>query len=135
MDSHRDHQLTRRVFERWNWERDVGEGELTDTDGASSFAMALYDYFGRLVRVYVKNPSECYRISDDSEDETTENYCYDYFCDDSGRIVEKRSLDDDGGIFLIVRYNYDASRGVVTETAWSPESGSPPKSIERNISW
>ena len=45
---------------------------------------------------------------------------YDYFCGEAGTILQKRSLDENGKVVLIVDMSY--SGDAVTETAWSPES-------------
>lgn len=135
MDTNRNMRLNARVFERWNWEHDIGEGEIADADIDSirSCAIALYDFDGRLMRVYVKNAIFGHLLNAESRDALDELSVYDYFCDADGRIIEKRSLGDDGEIFLIVRFKYDTGRGIVTETAWAPGAGEPPQTIERPI--
>ena len=59
---------------------------------------------------------------------------FDYFCDDDGRIMEKRSLDEDGNVVLIVRFTYDERKGLVTETGWSPTQNGSPQTFVRSLS-
>lgn len=114
--------MTEKRFERWNWEFDCGEAPIAE--GISlppRYAIAYYDYRGRLYRVVkrVKQAADC------SDDDPTafEMFVYDYFCDADGRILQKRSLDERGSVFLIVDFNYDLQKNEVTETAWWPDGG------------
>jgi hypothetical protein len=48
---------------------------------------------------------------------------YEYFCDEGGRIVQKRSMDDENENGVIVDLEYDDEKGEITETPWSPIHG------------
>ncbi len=44
--------MKKKYFERWNWELDLGEEELFDSDNLSpNHAVVLFDYWGRIYRV------------------------------------------------------------------------------------
>ena len=72
-------------------------------------AEAHYDERGFLYRVKEFIGSDC--------------NIYDYYCNDEGKIVEKRSFDDYGNIFVTVRYRYDENLNEIHETAWYAETG------------
>ena len=121
--------MTQRAYECWNWEFDFGEGPIPEGEPLPpSFAVAYYDYRGRLYRVAQRAKELADRSDDDPAAFGT--YLYDYFCDSDGRILQKRSLDGDGTVFLIVDFEYDVETNQVTETAWSPNDGTC-KSIRR----
>jgi hypothetical protein len=120
-----------RIFQRWDWEHDRGERPLPpDGDLPRSHAIAYYDYVDRLYRVVIKNRADIV-ARDASEDETD---VFDYFCDEGGRIIEKRSLDEHGNVVLLVRFSYDESKGLVTETGWNPTQRSAPETVVRPLS-
>src|SRR5262245_59984991 len=109
-------EMTFRVFERWDWEHDRGEGPLSPASPLPrSHAIAYYDYADRLYRVVMKNRCDIVVAHHASEDETE---VFDYCCDEAGKILEKRSLDEGGNVVLIVRFSYDDGRGLVLETGW-----------------
>ena len=114
--------MKKTFYRNWDWELDQGIGEFLAADDATptSYAIAYSDIWGRLYRVH--------RYEDSSLADT-----YDYFCDDSGRILEKRSLYQsvDGHVCIIVKYAYDLGQNTVTETAWWPDSDELPKSVVR----
>jgi hypothetical protein len=94
-------------YRHWNWEFDYGEGELAVTEPSPrSYTDAHFDHRGRLVR------AECH--------DSAEQWCYEYFCDEAGRVLEKRSYDENGQLCVLVRIQYDLEAGVAIETAWSP---------------
>lgn len=121
--------MTQKRFERWNWESDFGERPLPE-DGPlpARYAIAFYDHRGRLYHV-VQRVKELADLPDDDH-AAFETYAYDYFCDANGRIIQKRSLDGQGSVFLIVDFEYDLDRKEVTQTAWWPADGSC-KSVKR----
>src|SRR4051794_37846146 len=72
-------QLVR--YRHWNWEFDYGEEELPVTESTpESYTDAHFDNWGRLVR------AECHDKAD--------HWYYEYFCDDAGWVLEKRSYDE-----------------------------------------
>lgn len=106
------------IFKSWNWELDFGEGELRLSDHIpAKFAIAMYDFWGRL-----------YRVEDhEKTDEDVEYvFIYDYFLNATGQIIEKRALDNEGNINLIVRIEYDLDGSRIEESCWSPTDNSPP---------
>jgi hypothetical protein len=116
-------------FDKWNWEFDFGECPIpTDRELPARYAIAYYDHRGRLYRV-VQRIKELVDYSDDNPT-AFGTYVYDYFCDGAGRILQKRSLDQHGSVFLIVDFDYDVDKKEVTEIAWWPSNGSC-KSIKR----
>ena len=103
------------VYRNWSWENDCGEEELPDIpETAESFAVVYRDDRGFPYRVVVHNPSDVIRSIDRNDDES---FTYDYVYADDGSLIEKRSLDEDGDVFLIVRRVMDAN-GTVRESAW-----------------
>jgi hypothetical protein len=118
--------MSQTVFRSWDWERDTGCDELPlDQPAPRSHAVAFFDDRGLVYRVVARNPQDILPSDGAANDE---EYAYDYYCDDAGRIREKRSLDDAGRIVLIVRYEYDAT-GRRAEVGWSPASATGPKRI------
>ncbi len=114
------------LFRKWDWNLDRGEGRLDEeAPPPSSHATAFLNWRGLPYRVVVKNPSDI-RSLDSNEDES---FTYDYYYDDDGKIVEKRALDEEGYVDLIVRYEYDGETRIA-ETGWSTRDGSPPKRIQ-----
>jgi hypothetical protein len=114
--------MTQRRFEHWNWEFDYGERPIPEAALLPArYAIAYYDHRGRLYRV-VQRVKE---LADHTDDDPAAfgTYVYDYFCDSDGRILQKRSLDEQGSVFLIVDLEYDLDRKEVTETAWWPGDG------------
>ena len=98
-------------FERWNWETDTGERPIPSTGLPKEHAVAHYDFLGRVFRVTVR---ACDVIGQTEPD----TFRYDYFFDEAGMLVEKRSLDDKMNVSLIVRIAYDATGRRVSESAW-----------------
>lgn len=114
--------MTQQVFERWNWEYDCGEHLLPLGGGLPSvWAIAYYDKSGTLYRA-VSRVKLLPDASDDDPDAFTVSV-YDYFCTSDGRVIQKRALDDNYDVALIVDFDYDLERNQVTETAWSPVDG------------
>jgi hypothetical protein len=114
--------MKRVLFSAWDWELDLGLNPLSEgVSLPTSYATASYDHLGRLYRVEIIEPKA------DAEKRTrqggTEVYFYDYFCDASGRVIQKRSLGVNSEVELIVDYEYDQANSQVTETAWWPGSG------------
>jgi|688.fasta_scaffold618515_2 hypothetical protein len=103
------------LFRDWDWEQDRGVTQITsDEASAGNFAEALFDWRGLVYRVFVH----------DSRDK----FAYDYFYDDKGHIVEKRSLDETGQTVIIVRYEYDGDRKVA-EVGWPTKGEQKPKRV------
>jgi YD repeat-containing protein len=99
-------QLVR--YRRWNWEFDYGEVEISTADPApADYTDAQFDPWGRLVRA----------VCHDSGD----HWSYEYFCDEAGRVLEKRSYDEKGQLTVLVRIQYDLDAGLAIETAWGPD--------------
>jgi hypothetical protein len=95
-------------YRRWNWEFDYGEGELPVTEPTPTcYTDVLFDHWGRLVR------ADCH--------DSAAHWWYEYFCDQVGRVIEKRSYDEHGHLCVLVCIQYDAEPGVATETAWCPD--------------
>lgn len=114
--------MTGNAFKRWNWEYDIGEQALPDGCSIpSEYAIAYYDYKRRLYRVVSRVKWSPDRPEDGSSAYHTS--VYDYFCDEDGRILQKRSMDDENENGVIVDLEYDDEKGEVTETAWSPIHG------------
>src|SRR5208283_3956015 len=116
--------MHKRFYGKWDWEFDRGIDELVSSDLLpSDYAVAYYDAWGRLYRVVRHESSVTKDI-------------YDYFCDDTGDVIEKRSLFEhvDGGVCIIVRYKRTEAKDTVTETAWWPDRETCPESVERVIS-
>ena len=117
--------MDKKHYRRWNWESDQPEGPLeNDAPFPRSYATVHSDYWGRVFRVEVVNPND-FQFESDNDDAVEEKYIYDYFFDDSGQILEKRSLDVDGTVCLIVRFEYERDGRVVREIAWSPGQSIP----------
>jgi hypothetical protein len=111
-----------RRFARWNWEFDFGEGELAAAlPSPLEYAIALYDHRGRLYRVESRQRIVADRADDDAEAYSA--FAYEYFCDLSGRILQKRDVDEQGSVFLIVDFQYDVENDTIIETAWWPHDG------------
>ena len=114
--------MTQKRYERWNWDLDFGERPLPpDAQLPPAFAIAYYDRLNRLYRVV-----ERVRRLANGDDDDPNAYSvsvYHYFCSDDGRILQKRSIDDDGTVFLIVDIEYDLQKGEAIETAWHPPDG------------
>ena len=107
----------RKFFRTWNWEYDIGEGELPAQPlPAPPYAVAYYDSRGRLYRAEILEPP-----SPGVEGEL--RFVYDYFCDDSGRVLEKRALDTNLVVALIVSFVYGQAGEAPTQVAFTPESG------------
>src|SRR6266404_893774 len=106
-----------RFFKRWNWEYDYGEEELRSAVAPTPpYAVAYYDTGKRLYRVEV--------IHSEGEGGTeASKLVYDYFCDDNGQVIEKRSLNEIGAILLLVRFAYDALGGPPKQVAFNPKTG------------
>ena len=118
------------VYESWNWEFDYGVNPIQEGQPKPSrHAIAFHDDRGSLFRVVLLDSGVSNAA--DAKQQKRSNIYYDYFCDDSGRIVEKRSLDENFDLVVIVRYEYDTKRQVLTETAWYPESSDAPQRITR----
>lgn len=122
--------MTTQIFEYWDWQKDIGVNPIAEGQPAPPVhATAHYDHEGKLFRVEVlSSPTGRRGLLVGEEPDVS---VYDYFCDSSGRILQKRSLGDTGEVTLIVDFEYGADR-TVKETAWSPNGG-PPKSIVRAV--
>jgi hypothetical protein len=114
--------MTERIFQAWNWEFDYGENPMPDGGSVPAIhAVAYYDDRDRLYRVEEQvSPSGFSALR---EGESPDRYCYEYYCDENGRILQKRSLGEHGEVAVIVDFRYDDQRGTVTETVWSPDGG------------
>jgi len=110
------------LFHDWNWQFDFGEKPISEDEIVPRLhASAYYDHRDRLYRVGVlKAPSGSGALKEREEPELA---VYDYFCDQSGRVLQKRSLGEGAEVALIVDYEYDDATGSVTERAWSPDGG------------
>lgn len=93
-------------YRDWNWEFDFGVDELPEDQLTARYATGFFDDWGRLYRAEIH------------EDDLA--FIYEYFCDDRGRTLEKRSYDENGNLFILVRISYDEASGFATETAWCP---------------
>jgi|GEM_PF-5979652 len=127
--------MRQRVFKRWNWEFDYGECPIPEDEPLpSSYVIAYYDRLDRLYRVEQYEVRRRAEIRDvDKGQEEVEVVVYDYFCDVTGRILQKRAYGEQGEVDLIVDYEYDLESNQVTETAWWPAHGTC-KSIKRPVS-
>jgi hypothetical protein len=114
--------MTKKIFKHWNWEYDYGEQPLPENQPLPpEYAIAYFDYKGRLYRVIARVKLSIDRSDDDPSAFYTS--VYDYFCDENGRILQKRSLGDESDDGVIVDLEYDDEKQEVTETAWSPIHG------------
>jgi hypothetical protein len=106
-----------KYFASWDWEHDIGKGELSSNeDLPGNHVKALYNYQGLVYRVIKTNAQKDII------------YYYDYFYDDTGNIVEKRSLDNTGDIGIIVRYEYKNGKKIA-EIGWDPIRSKDPRRI------
>ena len=111
--------MIQKMFEFWNWELDKGERPISsDSVLPPRYAIAYYDYRGCLYRV-VKRVKERADGGDD-DPSAYQVYVYDYFSTPNGRVLQKRSLNEDGSVFLIVDCEYNDKGDEVKETAWWP---------------
>ena len=111
--------MKKKYFEHWNWELDVGEEELFDVLSLPpSHAVVLYDYWGRIYRVEIHNLGR--------DVDRGEVFCYDYFYNSAGLIVEKRSLDINRNVDLIIKITYNSDGQRVNETCWQTGGDYPP---------
>ena len=118
--------MSKRFFKRWNWEYDFGEGEISGEAGpATPPVVAHYDHRGLLYRVEIVEGTG-------SGEDAKVRFVYDYFCDDSANVLEKRSLDSSMDVALIVRFVYGKAGAPPTQVAFSPESGETRSIIVRN---
>ncbi len=107
----------RRLYQRWDWERDIGVEELASQPGEdATYATVLLDDRELPYRVIVRNPDSPIRPT---VRKANEIYVYDYFYADNGTLLEKRALDDSGSVFLIVRRRV-GDDGSFTEYGWHP---------------
>ncbi len=110
------------LFESWNRETDVGVGELDSSlPRPCSYAEVFLDWRALPYRVVVRNPRDMKSL-DKVDDEV---FVYDYYYNDERKIVEKRSLDGEGRVVVIVRSEYDSEKKIA-EVGWYPQSGKPP---------
>ena len=93
-------------YRDWNWEFDFGVDELAEDQLNGRYAIGFFDHGGRVYRVEICGDGPSYN--------------YEYYCDDRGRTLEKRSYDEHGRLCALVRICYDEASGFATETAWSP---------------
>lgn len=119
------------MFRSWNWEFDYGEAPIPETEPVPAVhAVAFYDGRGRLYRVEERvSPSGFSFLKEGQEPDV---YRYDYYCDETGRILQKRSLAEDGQVAIIVDFAYNDEAATLTQTAWSPDGGFA-KSITRRL--
>ena|SRR5688572_5582661 len=118
--------MKRRFFNKWNWEYDYGEEELPSEPGPDSpHAVAHYDGEGRLYRVVITRMAALGKPD-------TAQLTYDYFCDDTGRVLEKRSLDEFGMVVLLVRFIYESSGEAPTQVAFNPKSGDTRSAVRKD---
>lgn len=110
-----------RLFERWDWEHDLPISEIDrDQPLPRSHAVVYYDDRDLPFRVVNVNPDDFVRLSDALEHAEDERDVYDYFYDATGRLSEKRSLDEFGNVCLIVRMEYTGDKRCA-EVAWNPQ--------------
>jgi hypothetical protein len=101
---------------------DCGEQQIDENATLpNSYARVLLDWRGFPYRVVARNPLE-FRLLNSADDE---EYVYDYFYDDAGRILEKRSLDSNGNVEMIVRSEYDGENKIA-EIGWAPNREEAP---------
>ena len=114
--------MTMAIFERWNWENDRGEVPIQASQQLPALhAMVYFDYLGRLYRVKsIVSPTGHRTLA---EGQVSCIFVYDYFCDGHGRLLQKRSIDENGDVSLIVDFQYSDVDGTVSETPWSPGGG------------
>lgn len=111
------------VFRKWDWEHDKGIGPITgQLPPPASHVAVLYDDRGLPYRVRVQNPDDLKSLDRVHDDRT---YVYDYTYDDDGRVLEKRALDANYDVALIVRYQYVSGKKTA-EVGWSPQKGGAP---------
>lgn len=123
--------MTEKRFQRWNWEFDFGEGPIPEEEPFPAiYAIVLYDRRGHPYRVVTRSKL----LIDYSDDDPAafDVFAYDYFCDADGKILQKRALDEQGGVSLIVDFEYDLEKRRVIETAYDPTDGIC-KSINRPL--
>lgn len=95
------------LYREWNWEFDFGVERIKSVEESpNKYAIAYYDNKERLFRVDCVIEGQVSR--------------YDYFCNERGRVIQKRALNDDGSVFIIVDLEYDDQREIVTEVGWCP---------------
>lgn len=123
--------MTKRFYRNWNWEFDYGVDPLPEgTPLDARYAIAYYDHLDRLYRVDIWDAPAVDGDTNQSGDFSLSRY--DYFCDSKGHILQKRSLEDNGDVFLIVDLDYDDEQARVRETAWLPALDEL-RSIERHV--
>jgi hypothetical protein len=109
--------MKRRYFERWNWEYDFGVTEIqTPPESGLPYAVAYCDWEERIYRVEIRTGSR-------SPQSGFTTAIYDYCWDDTGHLIEKRSLDETGSIVLIVRFTRAAPDQIPTQIAFDPQTG------------
>lgn len=110
----------------WDWENDKAETPIESAAAAQDgYVEVFLDWRGFVYRVMVHSQIN----PEDSARQLHATFVYDYFCDDQGRITEKRSLDNFGTVVTIVRYEYDKDKKVA-EIGWSPQGDFGPKRIK-----
>jgi hypothetical protein len=111
------------AFRRWRWDLDFGSGLLRPGEEAPDrYWVAFVDDLGRLCRVN--------KVKKQGVQKATSEIKYDYFCDSTGRVLQKRGYDDADDLYLIVDFSY-GDDGWVTETAvWIDGTT---KSIRRKV--
>jgi hypothetical protein len=115
-----------RFFKRWNWEYDYGEEELRlAVAPIPPYAVAYYDGEERLYRVEVM-------YSGGEGGKEADKLVYDYFCDNIGQVIEKRSLNEVGAILLLVRFAYDAVGGPPKQVAFNPKTGETRSAVRKD---
>lgn len=106
-----------RVYKSWDWEHDRAAGPIEEGERVpESRAIVHLDYRGLPYRVIVKNPTNIMPVEASGE----RTFVYDYFYGTDRRLLEKRSLDGQFQVVVIIRYDYDDAQRMVTETSWYP---------------
>jgi hypothetical protein len=106
------------IYEDWDWDNDVGIKLLGETTAFPKLpvncAVVRLDHWGRI-----------YRVEHHQSNLVPSLFLYEYFCDDQGRVVEKRSLDEHQNVTLIVRIKYENGGNRIEEQSWQPGEAEP----------
>lgn len=134
--------MTVKIFERWNWELDHGEGPLPqEAPLPEAFAIAYYDDAGYLLRVFERIKISPFRHrrycqlagsvikelsgsipgqAGSGPEPAIRALAYDYSCGTDGRVLQKRLLNENGLVVLVFDYEYLVGKNEAIKTVWSP---------------